>query len=273
MRRNSPSHQLGAYVLADPLPEQFRIAARTRSRFVVSWVFTLGRFRVVSPSIASIRSTLGPSALSSRVALATGKRRGARAIVVSTTSTKPPMIADEFRRQCDHLIDLVKLNRRLVALSWNGGHPSRADRATRRTFCGAAPMLNVPKSKRGLSTNEINVRAIVRMIPCRYVSVGSAMSGRQVGFDCKWRRSSVTSVIVVMHCRELFGEKRCSAFSARRRKREMLAPLERLSHSLICVAILPNSSSRRQYCRHTLYRPRPSPLERSHEGLLGTRQI
>jgi hypothetical protein len=122
------------------------------------------------------------------------------------------MIADEFRRQCDQLIDLVKLKSKISRAFVEREHPSRADRATRRTFCGAPPMLNVPKSKRGLSTNKINVRAIVRMIPCRYVSVGSAMSGRQVGFDCKWRRSSVTSVIVVIHCRELFAAKRCSAF-------------------------------------------------------------
>jgi uncharacterized LabA/DUF88 family protein len=37
------------------------------------------------------------------------QRRGARVSVVSTTSTQPPMIADELRRQADQFVDIVEL--------------------------------------------------------------------------------------------------------------------------------------------------------------------
>lgn len=37
------------------------------------------------------------------------QRKGVRVSVVSTLATKPPMIADELRRQCDEFIDLTQL--------------------------------------------------------------------------------------------------------------------------------------------------------------------
>ncbi len=37
------------------------------------------------------------------------QRRGCKVSVVSTMATRPPMIADELRRQADHFIDLVTL--------------------------------------------------------------------------------------------------------------------------------------------------------------------
>ena len=37
------------------------------------------------------------------------QRRGRKVSVVSTTSSQPPMIADDLRRQADHFIDLVNL--------------------------------------------------------------------------------------------------------------------------------------------------------------------
>src|SRR6476619_1706943 len=37
------------------------------------------------------------------------QRRGARVSVVSTTSTQPPMVADELRRQADVFLDIVEL--------------------------------------------------------------------------------------------------------------------------------------------------------------------
>ena len=37
------------------------------------------------------------------------QRKGVRVSVVSTLSTKPPMIADELRRQCDEFIDLANI--------------------------------------------------------------------------------------------------------------------------------------------------------------------
>jgi uncharacterized LabA/DUF88 family protein len=37
------------------------------------------------------------------------QRRGVRVTVVSTTSTQPPMVADELRRQADEFIDIVNL--------------------------------------------------------------------------------------------------------------------------------------------------------------------
>ena len=42
------------------------------------------------------------------------QRRGVRVTVVSTTSTQPPMIADELRRQSDLFTDLIEL-RPLIA--------------------------------------------------------------------------------------------------------------------------------------------------------------
>src|SRR5262249_35295807 len=37
------------------------------------------------------------------------QRRGVRVTVVSTISTQPPMVADEFRRQADVFLDIVEL--------------------------------------------------------------------------------------------------------------------------------------------------------------------
>jgi uncharacterized LabA/DUF88 family protein len=37
------------------------------------------------------------------------QRRGVRVTVVSTVACKPPMLADELRRQCDQFIDLIEL--------------------------------------------------------------------------------------------------------------------------------------------------------------------
>src|SRR5262245_13725991 len=37
------------------------------------------------------------------------QRRGVRVTVVSSTSTQPPMIADELRRQADQFVDIVEL--------------------------------------------------------------------------------------------------------------------------------------------------------------------
>jgi len=37
------------------------------------------------------------------------QRRGVRVSVVSTTSTQPPMVADELRRQADQFVDIVEL--------------------------------------------------------------------------------------------------------------------------------------------------------------------
>jgi uncharacterized LabA/DUF88 family protein len=42
------------------------------------------------------------------------QRRGVRVTAVSTTSTQPPTIAEELRRQCDLFTDLIKL-RPLIA--------------------------------------------------------------------------------------------------------------------------------------------------------------
>ena len=41
------------------------------------------------------------------------QRKGVRVSVVSTLSTKPPMIADELRRQCDEFIDLTTLEAKI----------------------------------------------------------------------------------------------------------------------------------------------------------------
>ena len=41
------------------------------------------------------------------------QRRGVRVTVVSTASSKPPIVADELRRQADVFIDLAKLRTRI----------------------------------------------------------------------------------------------------------------------------------------------------------------
>jgi uncharacterized LabA/DUF88 family protein len=41
------------------------------------------------------------------------QRRGVRVSVVSTTSTQPPMIAHELRRQADQFVDIVELQAKI----------------------------------------------------------------------------------------------------------------------------------------------------------------
>jgi len=41
------------------------------------------------------------------------QRRGVRVIVVSTTSTQPPMVADELRRQADQFVDIIELQSKI----------------------------------------------------------------------------------------------------------------------------------------------------------------
>jgi uncharacterized LabA/DUF88 family protein len=41
------------------------------------------------------------------------QRRGVRVVVVSTHSTRPPMVADELRRQADQFVDLVELQSKI----------------------------------------------------------------------------------------------------------------------------------------------------------------
>lgn len=56
------------------------------------------------------------------------QRRGVRVSVVSTLATKPPMIADELRRQCDEFVDLTHLIAKI------GRDPEvRAERIRKRT--------------------------------------------------------------------------------------------------------------------------------------------
>lgn len=42
------------------------------------------------------------------------QRRGVRVTVVSTIACKPPMLADELRRQCDQFIDLIELKSKIA---------------------------------------------------------------------------------------------------------------------------------------------------------------
>ena len=41
------------------------------------------------------------------------QRRGVRVAVVSTVACKPPVLADELRRQCDQFVDLIELKSRI----------------------------------------------------------------------------------------------------------------------------------------------------------------
>src|ERR1700751_2582817 len=41
------------------------------------------------------------------------QRRGVRVTVVSTTSTQPPMVADELRRQADEFVDIIELQSKI----------------------------------------------------------------------------------------------------------------------------------------------------------------
>ena len=56
------------------------------------------------------------------------QRRGVRVTVVSTVACKPPMLADELRRQCDQFIDLIELKSKIARD--NTGRPAREPRNT-----------------------------------------------------------------------------------------------------------------------------------------------
>jgi uncharacterized LabA/DUF88 family protein len=69
------------------------------------------------------------------------QRRGVRVTVVSTIACKPPMLADELRRQCDQFTDLIELKSKIARD--NTGRPARESR-DRTEFL-----------KRGSSTHRI----------------------------------------------------------------------------------------------------------------------
>ena len=56
------------------------------------------------------------------------QRRGVRVTVVSTVACRPPMLADELRRQSDHFIDLIELKSKIARD--NTGRPAREPRNT-----------------------------------------------------------------------------------------------------------------------------------------------
>jgi uncharacterized LabA/DUF88 family protein len=56
------------------------------------------------------------------------QRRGVRVTVVSTIACKPPMLADELRRQCDQFTDLIELKSKIARD--NAGRPTREPRNT-----------------------------------------------------------------------------------------------------------------------------------------------
>jgi uncharacterized LabA/DUF88 family protein len=73
------------------------------------------------------------------------QRRGVRVTVVSTTSTQPPMVADELRRQADDFIDLAHLQKAI------GRDPAeRAERAER----GERPTRHGGSDRRSASTQH-----------------------------------------------------------------------------------------------------------------------
>jgi uncharacterized LabA/DUF88 family protein len=56
------------------------------------------------------------------------QRRGVRVTVVSTIACRPPMLADELRRQCDQFTDLIELKSKIARD--NTGRPAREGRHT-----------------------------------------------------------------------------------------------------------------------------------------------
>lgn len=48
------------------------------------------------------------------------QQKGVRVTVVSTIKSNPPMIADELRRQADHFIELIELNKVLQKMPGDG---------------------------------------------------------------------------------------------------------------------------------------------------------
>jgi uncharacterized LabA/DUF88 family protein len=56
------------------------------------------------------------------------QRRGVRVTAVSTVACKPPMLADELRRQCDRFTDLIELKSKIARD--NTGRPGRESRNT-----------------------------------------------------------------------------------------------------------------------------------------------
>src|SRR5437762_13416573 len=60
-------------------------------------------------AVTIIHSMMFSSCRDSRSLVEAVHRRGVRVTVVSTNSTQPPMVANEFRRQADIFLDIVEL--------------------------------------------------------------------------------------------------------------------------------------------------------------------
>ena len=69
------------------------------------------------------------------------QRRGVRVSVVSTTSTQPPMIADELRRQADQFVDIVELQPKI---SRDPAERAAREPASRGISCSAVQPSRAP---------------------------------------------------------------------------------------------------------------------------------
>ena len=72
------------------------------------------------------------------------QRRGVRVSVVSTTSTQPPMIADELRRQADQFVDIVELQPKISRDPAERAARETASRGIRRNSCSAVQPRKAP---------------------------------------------------------------------------------------------------------------------------------
>jgi uncharacterized LabA/DUF88 family protein len=79
------------------------------------------------------------------------QRRGVRVIVVSTIACKPPMLADDLRRQCDQFIDLIELKSKIGRD--NTVRPPRHSQNTPR-FLQRGPIMRATDSEGEFNTAD-----------------------------------------------------------------------------------------------------------------------
>ena len=72
------------------------------------------------------------------------QRKGVRVSVVSTVSSQPPMIADDLRRQADHFIDLIDMQKQLGRDAGERTPRDPQDRSFRPPRPDAPPLQQMP---------------------------------------------------------------------------------------------------------------------------------
>ena len=90
--------------------------------------------------------------------------KGKRTSVVSTLTTRPPMVADELRRQTDQFIDLADLRDEI------GREPNERSETGARTT-GTAAECRLVRGFRGYLINHVSIPAFVSLNPSHIANV------------------------------------------------------------------------------------------------------